>query len=115
MGATSLVGSFATLAVAIAGLLYMVGARRLAGRALIIALALVLLGCLCRNLSLGIPAIDPAPFVAIGSLLLLGLAAASVAYFRVKRARRNRRQAEPARPLAPEPVPAVHEQEEAGR
>lgn len=108
---TTISGSLATVLIMIGGLLYMVGAKRLAGRLILIAVALVLavpfLRCLWANVSVSIPAIDPVPIAAIGSLLLLGLVGAGLAYLRMKTARRRPRTADQIRPTAPEPVPAV--------
>ena len=110
---TTLLGSLATVIIMIAGLLYMIGAKRLAGRLILTAVALVLaasfLPCLWASVSVSIPAIDPVPVAVIGSLLLLGLVGAGVAYLRLATARRRPRTAEQTRPMAPEPVPTFRD------
>jgi len=113
MGTSPLLGSVAVLLVTIGGLLYMIGARRLAGRAILSGVAVVLavafLRCLWASVSSSVAAIDPVPVAVLGSLLLLGLIGTAVAYLRFKRERKNRRSAESPRPFAPEPVPSLHE------
>lgn len=108
-----MLGQAAVLMIAIAGLLYMIGARRLAGHAILTVVAVVLaaafLRCLWESVSVSIPAIDPVPVAAIGALLLLGLIGAGIFYARMRHARRNRKASDPARPFAPEPVPTVHD------
>lgn len=107
----SFLGSLAILALTIAGLLFMVGARSLAGRALRTALLFVVLGCFCPAGLRSVQSIDLRTMAVPAALGLVGLLGFLHLYLYFKRRKERHRLDASVRHCAPEAVPELLREE----